>query len=432
MSDAGRTGWLFAAAFLIRLIAWMGAGIFGTDSCHYLLMADWLREGRFSDALSIPYHPFYPLLTAVASLPFGHSAAAGALVSILLGSAAVLPLHGLVRSVFGRPEAFIAGLLYAFNPSIIEVQSDVMTEGTFLFFFVGSIWLAWRQLEEPTVARAVTLGAGAAAAFLTRPEGLLAVAFGVGWPIAAAVVRSGRRGLLLGGAGISLAVVLVLVFPYLAWIRSSKGHWDLSMRPSVGSAVRSAGLLLGPVPEGEPLAGASMVGVFKSLVRLTYLVTIPFYLVGIVALRKRRAAPVVFLLSYPLAYLGAVMITLRVHDFLSPRYLIPVMTLATGIAALGVTTTLRWGLARPALAGRVALAGPALVLAVAVLPCVKVFTLNRWECRSYRDAARWIEERGRPRALSGPVQQVAYLTGCRSVYSAMTPEGVREQVARDH
>ena len=31
-------------AFLARLVTCLGAAVFGTDSCHYLLMADWMRD----------------------------------------------------------------------------------------------------------------------------------------------------------------------------------------------------------------------------------------------------------------------------------------------------------------------------------------------------------------------------------------------------
>jgi 4-amino-4-deoxy-L-arabinose transferase-like glycosyltransferase len=430
VSDARLSGVLVLVALLVRLIAWLGAPIFGTDGCHYLLMADWLRSGRFSDALGIAYHPLYPLLITMSNLPLGNTAAAGALVSVVLGAAAVLPLFRLAKELFGRPEAFVTGLLYAFNPSVIEVQADVMTEGAFMFFFFVSIWGTWRQVRDPHLSRAVMLAVAAAAAYLTRPEGTLAVAFGIGWPIAAALFSRGRRGTLLAGALVSAVVVLLLAYPYLSWIRSIQGHWALSPRSALASVATSAESLLGADRE---LSGRGVFVTFAhAIYRMTYLVTIPFYLIGFVVLARRPSRSSLFLLSYPFAYLAAVAFTLRVYNFMSPRYVIPAMSVLMVVAAVGITRTIRWLDERRPAGGVVPLLGPALLVAIAVLPCVKVLSPNRWECRSYYDAARWIQDRGQPRALSGPVQQVAYLTSCRSVYSATTSEALARQVSEAH
>jgi 4-amino-4-deoxy-L-arabinose transferase-like glycosyltransferase len=429
--DSHLAGLLFCAAFLIRLTAWLGAAIFGTDGCHYLLMADWMGEGRYSDALSIAYHPLYPLLIAIVRIPLGSTVDAAGLVSVALGAAAVVPLLRIVRSVFGRPEAFAAALLYAFNPSIIEAQSDILTEGTFAFFFISSMWLTWQMMETPTLARAATLGAAAAAAFLTRPEGILAVAFAVAWPLAELVRRRDQAAVRIGGVALALVVAVVAVFPYLLWIKSVRGHWDLSVRPSMDSAMRAVGLLVDPGSEGEGAGSGMYPSFFKAIYRLTYLVTIPFYLLGLFALRKLKGRAVIFYLSFPLASLAGLLFTLRTHTFMSYRYVVPAMGVLTGVAALGMTTALRWIAARRPQARALPAAAAAALLLLAVLPCVRALNASRWECRSYLDAARWIRARGQPRVLSGPVQQVAYLTGCRSLYSASSHEGIRRQVGED-
>src|SRR5579872_1201012 len=103
MSDTRWAALLFAAAFLSRVVAALGTAMFGTDGCHYLLMADWMREGRFHDALLIAYHPLYPLLIAATRSLCASTEQAGNVVSILLGSAATLPLFHCAKTAFGRP-----------------------------------------------------------------------------------------------------------------------------------------------------------------------------------------------------------------------------------------------------------------------------------------------------------------------------------------
>ncbi|RPH37913.1 MAG: hypothetical protein EHM91_14470, partial [Planctomycetota bacterium] len=193
MTDFRWGALLWSAAFLARLLSGLGSAIFGTDGCHYLLMADWMRAGRWHDALMVAYHPMYPLLISAARTVIGGTEAAGEWVSILLASAATIPLFLTVKSVFGRPTAVFTSLLYAFYPRVVEVQADVMTEGTFMFFLFGTMWLTFRMMEEPRLDRAAVLGATAAAAFLTRVEGLLAVALAIGWPLLEAIrQRDGR------------------------------------------------------------------------------------------------------------------------------------------------------------------------------------------------------------------------------------------------
>jgi hypothetical protein len=224
----------------------------------------------------------------------------------------------------------------------------------------------------------------------------------------------------------------VLVFPYLAWVRSVRGHWALSVRPSVGSAAAAVGTLLDGTPTGAVPWSTKLVEFLKAIYRLTYLVTIPAYLLGFVALFRKKAVPVLFLLSFPLGYFGGLLFSLRVHTFMSYRYVIPPMAVLMAVAALGFTDGLRrLAAARPG-SPRLATAAAGVLLLLGVLPGLRALSPTRWECRSYSDAARWIESKGRPRAVSGPLQQVAYLTGCRSYYSAETPEGIATQVARDH
>ncbi len=426
MTDGRLAGWAFGGAFLIRLTAWMGAAIFGTDGCHYLLMADRLGAGRFHDALSIAYHPMYPLLTAMGRIPLQDTALAAGLVSITLGAAAVFPLFLLVRAVFGRAEAFVAALLYAFNPSLIDVQSDVMTEGTFSFFFLSAMALTWRILEEPAPSRAVVLGLAAAAAYLTRPEGVLAAVLAVAWPIVELARRRDRVASRTAAVALTLVALVLAASPYLLWIRSVKGHWDLSMRPSVTAAEQAVGLI---PAEGDVAVGSAYPLFFKSLLRLTYLVTIPFYLIGFATLGRLRPFAALFYFSFPAGYFAGLLYALRRHSFMTWRYVTLPMTLMMAVAAVGLVVVLRamhrrWPQAswRPA----------ALLLCVAALPCVRWLAPSRWECRSYVTAAAWIRNHPPvPEAFSGPVQQVAYLAGGRSFYSAGTCDGIRAQIGRD-
>jgi 4-amino-4-deoxy-L-arabinose transferase-like glycosyltransferase len=428
MSDSRWTALLLASAFLVRLVAAMGSAIFGTDSCHYLLMADWMREGRMQEALAIAYHPGYPLLIAVMRTCSGTTEQAGTAVSVILGAAAVVPLFHLVRSVFSRPAGVLAALIYAFHPILIDVQSDVMTEGAFLFFLFGSMWLTWKVMEEPALARGAVLGAAAAAAFLTRPEGMLAVVLAVAWPAVEAIRRRTSLGLRVGGLGLTVAVAALLLFPYLVWVKAERGHWALSPKASVMSAEKAAGLGE-ETGEGSDHSGrARLYRIYAvSLFHQSYYgLLVPFTVIGLLGLREVGARRAIFYLSFPLGHLGGILFALRSHNFMSERYLLAGTLLLGGLAAHGMTLTLRAAAARwPESPLRPALASALLFLLVAV-PAVRALKVRRTEYLGFPVAARGILERDpRPGTVAG-IEQVSYLCGSRSYYTPPTREGMEK------
>jgi 4-amino-4-deoxy-L-arabinose transferase-like glycosyltransferase len=418
---------LFVLAYLIRVVSWLTSPLFGTDGGHFLLMADWIGQGRFDDALRMAYHPGYPLLISLVRLPIGDTILAGHLVAAALGSAAVVPLYFLAARFFGGPAALVTGLLYAFNPSLIELQSDVMTEGPFLFFLFSSMELTWRAMGDPAPERSAALGFVAAGAYFVRPEGLIAVAFALGWPAVELLRKRDRPAARLGGLLVTTAVIALVCAPYLFWIRAVKGHAALSIRPSLESAHRAVGILLDP---GVKTVGSWVyVEFLKGIYRLTYLITIPFYLIGLREQRGGDARHRIFFFSMPVGYLAAVLWTLQSHAFSTYRYVVAPMSLLMVLPALGLVATTRWISQRWAGTRWLPLACGGLVTVVAVLPGARAFKGSREELRSFPEAARWIRAQGPvPRGMSGPAQQVAYLSGCPSYYSALTPEDLREQI----
>jgi 4-amino-4-deoxy-L-arabinose transferase-like glycosyltransferase len=431
MSDSRWAGLLFAATLLCRVVAGLGSAVFGTDSAHFLLMADWMREGRWGDALAIAYHPMYPLLVATARSVVLDTETAGQAVSILLGSAAALPLFWLVREIFGLRPAVFTVLFYAFSSAFVLIHSDPMTEGTFHFFLFSSHWMTWRVITAPSMARSAVLGAAAAGAFLTRPEGLLAVALAAGWPVIALIRKRDAAAMRIAGLVLTVLVAATLLAPYLLWVKSHRGRWALSPRQSVVSVELEMGVSDSD-RSGEKVRPPSYwYGVFfQGVLRLTlYGAWIPFFVAGLITLRRPGSPGRWFVFSLPLAYLAAILYTLRSHPFMTDRYLMAPMALLAVLGGLGMDATLqamarRWPDARwrPAAAG-------ALVLAFTLVPFAKCLLPRRTECRSYPVAAQRILQDGpRPRAMSGPVEQVAYLCGARSLYSAGTHEGVRKQI----
>jgi 4-amino-4-deoxy-L-arabinose transferase-like glycosyltransferase len=434
MSDARFAALLFAAALLARLVSWMGLCFFGPDSANFLIMADWMGEGRFQDALAMAYHPFYPLLIAVAKPLAGGSVAAGHAISILLGAAATVPLFNVAKAVFGRPAAFISALTYAFHPRIVDVQSDVMTEATFMFLFVSSMWLTWRMMEEPSPERGVVLGLASAAAFLTRPEGILAIMLALGWPVVEILRRREAGAKRIGEVLLMLAVILVALSPYLFWVKSVRGHWAFSIRPSLISAERATGIYSGPEDRGSSLLGAPKLykDYVQSILRLNlHGALFPFHLIGLASLGGLGLRRGLFYFSFLGGLLGGVLYTLRQHNAMSDRYLMVAMTLFMALAGVGIVSAFRHAARRwPEARWRPA-ACATLILLIAVIPGLRWLSLRRLEDRSFSEAARWIRSQGNPSPSVSGTSQVAYLSGGRILPLPSSPDEIRRDIDVD-
>jgi Dolichyl-phosphate-mannose-protein mannosyltransferase len=312
----------------------------------------------------------------------------------------------------------LATLLYAFSPALVEVQSDVMTEGTFIFFLFSSMWLTWRMMERPSPERGIILGAAAAGAFLTRPEGLLALVLSVALPLGDVLVRRRDVGRALGGIGLTVVTMLLLLSPYLFWVKAERGRWALSVRPAAITAERAVGAGEEPDSSVRPEDRARFYRIYLlSMFRLSlYGLLIPFFLLGLGELRKVPWRSSVFYLSFPLGQLGGIALALRTATFMSERYILAGMALLWAVAAFGMVALIR-AAARtwPESRIRPALCGAAILLLL--LPVLKAFKVRRTECLSYPGAAQWILAHGpRPTAMTG-LEQVAYYCGSRSYYA---------------
>jgi 4-amino-4-deoxy-L-arabinose transferase-like glycosyltransferase len=440
MTDARLAALFFGIALLVRVILYMGTALFGTDSGQFLIMADLMREGRFDEALRMEYHPMYPLLIAVTRSFLPSTEAAGFWVSMVLGSGAVVPLFWTVRSIFGRPAAFITALLYAFQPHAVEVHADVMSEGTFSFFFFTSVWLAWSSVREPSVERSLLAGAAACAAYLTRPEGILAPLLILGWTVLGMIRHRDRLGLRLGSAGACGAAALLLASPFLLWVHGAAGRWTISVKQSVkisekvveapipivtpvvgapsdtGSEAHkgaSESLKIAGVPVGEILWTGRYGKLLKSMGRMTYVVAVPFILLGLWGLRGSGWWGPLFYFSFPLGYLAGLLYAMRAVPHASYRYLIPSANMFMVMAALGVIVIVRFMARRwpEPVWTRVSAALLLLIVAILATPSLKV---NRLEESALREAAEWVRSRSAPRPrVCSTVDKIGYLAGAK-------------------
>ena len=179
LAHAARVGLLLSAAAV--LLAWelRRTETSFADGLRYIRQAEQIAAGSWLDGVrSSTDHPLYPLeIAAVHWLSGGAGPASWQQAALWLSFACmvglVIPTYLLSRELFGDGAAWAACLLVFVNPLTGYIVVNVLSESTFLLPWTFGLWAGVRFLRDGRIGwMIVALGFGAAA-YLTRPEGLL-------------------------------------------------------------------------------------------------------------------------------------------------------------------------------------------------------------------------------------------------------------------
>jgi hypothetical protein len=222
-------GALAAAAFLFRLAIARAMPIIEVDGAYWCGFAGALARGDWAHGLSSAWPPLYPLAIALASRlgPLGPPSpealeAAARLVSAVAGAVLLIPLNAIGRRLLLAPARWIALLIAAVHPRLVEYSTAALSESLFTLLLVASL-AAWVRAHEGGASRRSSLweagaGAGMGLAFLTRAEAFpLALAL---WLVSKVVSPSRRRLAFLGA-------LLAVCGPWLLFLHARTGEWTL-------------------------------------------------------------------------------------------------------------------------------------------------------------------------------------------------------------
>ncbi len=227
---------LVAAGFACRVVEAARATIIEHDGAMYAALAAAMLRGDWAHGVSAFWPPLEPLLIAgVAWVARAFGAASGPAeleicaraVSVLAGTALLIPLHALACRVIGPRGAVFALALAAFHPRLARFSGAALTEMPFTLLLVAGV-AALANTTVATRARArqaweAAAGACFGLAWLARPEGMpIALAmWAISWFAPAAAGRARRP-------SPAFLVVLALVsLPYLLHLHSVTGRWTL-------------------------------------------------------------------------------------------------------------------------------------------------------------------------------------------------------------
>jgi 4-amino-4-deoxy-L-arabinose transferase-like glycosyltransferase len=435
--DTGRRDrrfiWFVAAAILVGCALRIGIGLTDdaptSDETAYLSSGISLIEGDGFAREGQPelhFPPFVPFLFGAASLVFPDPHDGAVWLTIVTGTAVLVPLALLARRVAGATAGIATAWIAALAPALATVPAirGAGTEAEYTLLLVWSLWLVISAADHRGRARLLRLaGAGLLVgfAYLTRPEGLFTAA-----PFALAIVymvrrdsdrrepRAWLRPLVTAGAAFALPLLLC-VAPYVMFLHDHTGQWQLTAktqdvsieawhavaqgdrhtRDQVLYALDDSGLefagsrsSLPTLAKDDPggyldIFATNVFELFQTVGGVS-LMPLPVWALAVYGgWRLRRSRPVLLVLA-----VASLPVATGLMFFVQIRYLVPVAAFAIILAGIGVAVV-------PQRFRRGALVG---VVALLALLSVDAFRGNRagWfhptEHTDQRLAGEWIAD----------------------------------------
>jgi 4-amino-4-deoxy-L-arabinose transferase-like glycosyltransferase len=243
-------------AFVILALAvrflWLifGNPVIQEEGVYYARIAENLVKGKLFLCLDerkicLTEQPLFIFLIAGLNYFGINSELAGNLISLIFGSAFVVPMALITGRLYGRQVAYIAATLVALHPFLIGLSICVVSEMTYLFLLMSGLYFVYSSLDEKFFWRLSLSGMFFGLAYLTRVEGLalpfLAILF------LCLIRRWSLRGLFLGSLAI-LTPFFVLAVPYILFLSIHAGHlaFEGKLKANYG---RQMSILKGAPPE---------------------------------------------------------------------------------------------------------------------------------------------------------------------------------------
>ncbi len=244
--------WMLPALVCLSLaVRWIQAARYfiKKDSPSYLDIAQAFSVGQLTAIHFNDFPPLYPLLIALVQPLTGDWVVAGKTVSVLLSGLAVIPLYWLARLYCKPRTACLVGLMYAVHPSLVEWSSNVLSDGSYLFFWTWALYFACQAVDRAAWRDYALCGLATAGAFLVRPEGLevlpLLLLFGFcqrgRWP---------RRCAGLVGA---TALLALAISPYVWSLSQVAGKPMLTKKKPLAIFEKFRFAAARPLPDRDPV-----------------------------------------------------------------------------------------------------------------------------------------------------------------------------------
>ena len=174
--------WIILLALMVRFYACLSGFIINPDGIHYIHQARSFFYGEWEELTTcyVNYISILPVLIASAFTILGDWIAAGRCVTVIFGTATLIPLYFILRRFLNSTLSRITILLYALMPVLVNRSVSIVRGPVFWFFLCLGILFFLRQWDDDKPQRKYRSDLYLSCIFLllatwTRTEGVYAI-----------------------------------------------------------------------------------------------------------------------------------------------------------------------------------------------------------------------------------------------------------------
>lgn len=202
------------------------------DGIAYMSIAKDILSFRVPDNLFMP--PFYPFVIAIFSILPVKLEIAARVASITMDALTVFPLYGISRIFFPRSASLAVSFLWATFGFSLYFSVSPLSQSTYLCMLLSGTYLLYLALQDCSKTWLFGLsGVMLSAAYLTRPESVVAIGAGLLLIVIGAHRKGADRRAHIKGGCVFFLGFFVTALPYLLMLRNQLGFWTFTGKTTV-------------------------------------------------------------------------------------------------------------------------------------------------------------------------------------------------------
>lgn len=168
-------------ALAMRVYAMGVMATVSKDALWFVTGAQAIADGDYRAWLGQNQHPLTAACVWLAGVASGDWIRGGRIFNVVVGTLTVVPFYFMGRAVFGHLAGLCAAWFLAFHAHAARFSADVLSEPLYLFCFLWAAFFGILGVVGGKKRWLALCGIASALAYLTRPEGVMAVLVPGAW-----------------------------------------------------------------------------------------------------------------------------------------------------------------------------------------------------------------------------------------------------------
>lgn len=235
---------IFLFGIFIRILLFRNEVFIGNDGASLARLGKNLVEnGRYAFGENynwgIFFPPGYPLFIGLMNLFVNNLFLSGKLISLFSNTIGIFLFYLIGKEIYNKESGLFSAFVYAIHPLIFATSMLVATEALFFCFLFLSIYLFMVSIRKNNFFIYILLGISTAMSYLTRPEGLFLLLLPF-LSVKGCNPLKNKKDLLR--VCITFVIFILIVSPYVFFIKDSTGKFALSGKGSYLAVLLEAGI----------------------------------------------------------------------------------------------------------------------------------------------------------------------------------------------